>query len=227
MHISRQASNGSLYSPVGRRKYLTSPERLRFIAAAMEHPRPEVRTLCLVLAYTGCRISEALGLFSASIEPDEAFIAIRSLKKRKKALVIRQVPVPPSLVRVLADVHPFADAGSRLWTWSRSRSWQLVKAVMADARIPPGLHATPKGLRHGFGVHAVRSGIPLNLVQRWMGHASLTTTAIYLEVMGDEEREIAQRMWTMPDPDTIATPKVRCSVQSGCETHSRDDSSPT
>lgn len=195
MHISRQTSNGSLYSPVGRRKYLTPPERSRVIAAAMVHPRPEVRTLCLVLAYTGCRISEALGLFSASIEPDEAFIAIRSLKKRKKALVIRQVPVPPSLVRLLADVHPFADAGSRLWTWSRSRAWQLVKAVMEDARIPPGLHATPKGLRHGFGVHAVCSGIPLNLVQRWMGHASLTTTAIYLEVMGEEEREIAQRMW--------------------------------
>lgn len=195
MHISRQTANTSLYSPQGRRKYLTPPERLRFIAAALEHPRPEVRTLCLVLAYTGCRISEALGLFSASIETDEAFIAIRSLKKRKKAFLIRQVPVPSSLIQSLLQVHPLTGAGTRLWTWSRSRAWQLVKAVMADAHIPPGLHATPKGLRHGFGVHAVRNGIPLNLVQRWMGHASLTTTAIYLEVMGEEEREIAQRMW--------------------------------
>lgn len=195
MRISRQTSNASLYSPLGRRKYLTPPERLRFIAAAMEHPRAEVRTLCLVLAYTGCRISEALGLYSASIEPDEGFIAIRSLKKRKKSLVILQVPVPSSLIQILQAVHPLADARTRLWTWSRSRAWQLVKTVMADAQIPPGLHATPKGLRHGFGVHAVRNGIPLNLVQRWMGHASLTTTAIYLEVMGEEEREIAQRMW--------------------------------
>lgn len=196
MYIFGQTANTSLYSPQGRRKYLTPPERLRFIAAAMEHPRAEVRTLCLVLAYTGCRISEALGLFSASIEPDEAFIAIRSLKKRKKAILIRQVPVPSTLIQSLQQVHPLEGAGTRLWTWSRSRAWQLVKAVMADAQIPPGLHATPKGLRHGFGVHAVRNGIPLNLVQRWMGHASLTTTAIYLEIMGDEEREIAQRMWT-------------------------------
>jgi len=195
MYISGQTANTSLYSPQGRRKYLTPPERLRFIAAAMEHPRPEVRTLCLVLAYTGCRISEALGLFCASIEPDEAFIAIRSLKKRKKAYLIRQVPVPSSLIQSLQQVHPLTSAGTRLWTWSRSRAWQLVKAVMVDAKIPPGLHATPKGLRHGFGVHAVRNGIALNLVQRWMGHASLTTTAIYLNVMGDEEREIAQRMW--------------------------------
>ena len=192
MHISRQSSSASLYSAQGRRKYLTPPERLRFISAAMEHPRAEVRTLCLVLAYTGCRISEALGLFSASIEADEAFIAIQSLKKRKKTFLIRQVPVPSSLIEILQAVHPFEGAGTRLWTW------QLVKAVMADAQIPPGLHATPKGLRHGFGVHAVRNGILLNLVQRWMGHASLTTTAIYLEVMGEEEREIAQRMWREP-----------------------------
>jgi integrase len=32
-------------------------------------------------------------------------------------------------------------------------------------------------------------------LQRWLGHASMTTTAIYLEAMGDEEREIAARMW--------------------------------
>lgn len=225
MHISRQTSSASLYSPLGRRKYLTPPERLRFIAAAMAHPRPEVLTLCLVLAYTGCRISEALGLFSASIEADEAFIAIRSLKKRKKTFLIRQVPVPASLIQQLQQVHPLSGAETRLWTWSRSRAWQLVKAVMAQAQIPPGLHATPKGLRHGFGVHAVRHGVPLNLIQRWMGHASLTTTAIYLEIMGEEEREIAQRMWTMPD--TIAMPRARCSALSGCGMRSHDDSSAT
>ncbi len=205
MHISRPLTNASLYSPQGRRKYLTPLERSRFIVSAMQHPRPEVQTFCLVLAYTGCRISEALALFSASIEPDEAFIAIRSLKKRKKTYVIRQVPVPSSLIQSLQQTHPLMSAGTRLWTWSRSRAWQLVKAVMADAQIPPGLHATPKGLRHGFGVHAVRNGIPLNLVQRWMGHASLTTTAIYLEVMGEEEREIAQRMWREMPCQTVQT----------------------
>jgi len=41
----------------------------------------------------------------------------------------------------------------------------------------------------------VGQGILLNLVQRWMGHAQLTTTAIYTEAVGEEERSIAARMW--------------------------------
>lgn len=200
-----QAYPASLYSIGGTRKYLNQLERARFIAAAMECPRLELRTFCLVLAYTGCRISEALALFSASIETAEASVALRSLKKRTCGIVIRQVPVPAALVDQLKAAHDLTLPGKRLWSWSRSRAWQLVKSVMVEAGIAAGLHATPKGLRHGFGVHAIRSGIPLNLVQRWMGHASMTTTAIYLQVVGAEEREIAKRMWerdlTLQEPD--------------------------
>ena len=58
-----------------------------------------------------------------------------------------------------------------------------------------GPQATPKGLRHGFGVHALHSGVPLNLLQKWMGHASISVTAIYGNAVGPEEREIAKRMW--------------------------------
>jgi integrase len=46
-------------------------------------------------------------------------------------------------------------------------------------------------------VAAVQASIPLNLVQRWLGHAQLSTTAIYAEAMGQEERNIASRMWEM------------------------------
>lgn len=53
----------------------------------------------------------------------------------------------------------------------------------------------PKGFRHGFGVHAIRCGVPPDLVQRWLGHADIWTTAIYTQVMGPEERSIAARMW--------------------------------
>jgi integrase len=35
--------------------------------------------------------------------------------------------------------------------------------------------------------------VPANLIQRWMGHASLTTTAIYIDAVGLEERQFASR----------------------------------
>ena len=37
---------------------------------------------------------------------------------------------------------------------------------------PDGPHASPKGLRHGFGVTAVSKGIALNMVQKWLGTRS-------------------------------------------------------
>ena len=64
------------------------------------------------------------------------------------------------------------------------------------AEIEDGPHACPKGLRHGFGVAAISKGIALNIVQKWLGHSQLTTTAIYANAVGEEEQSIASRMWT-------------------------------
>jgi len=60
-----------------------------------------------------------------------------------------------------------------LWPWTRTHAWRRVKAVIQAAGIEAGPHATAKGLRHGYGVLAISSGVPLNLLSRWMGHASL------------------------------------------------------
>jgi site-specific recombinase XerD len=65
--------------------------------------------------------------------------------------------------------------------------WRAVHAVMAAAGLD-GVAASPKGLRHGFGVAAVTAGIPLNLVQKWLGHAQLSTTAVYANAVGAEEK---------------------------------------
>lgn len=193
----------SLYTQGGLRKYLNAAERLRFIAAAKAFPRPDIGALCLTVACTGCRISEALALTPASVDAESGFIAVRSLKKRKAGIVVREIPAPQDLLALLgADCFRREQSSDRLWHLSRSRAWQLIKEVMRLAGIAPGIHATPKGLRHGFGLHAVRSGVPLNLVQRWLGHARLETTAIYLQAMGTEERELAARMWTTPTVQT-------------------------
>ena len=46
------------------------------------------------------------------------------------------------------------------------------------AKIADGLHKCPKGLHRGYGVHADGKTIPLNMLSKWMGHASLKVAAI-------------------------------------------------
>jgi integrase len=74
------------------------------------------------------------------------------------------------------------------------KAWRYLHAVMGQAGLS-GAQASAKGLRHGFGVAAVSAGISLNLVQKWLGRASLTTTAIYANAVGAEEKDFAKRMW--------------------------------
>ncbi|WP_149541459.1 tyrosine-type recombinase/integrase [Siccirubricoccus phaeus] len=188
-----------LFDSEGRRLYLTEEERRAFAAAAAKAPR-EVRSFCGVLHATGCRISEALALTGDRVDLAGRVIVFESLKKRRSG-VFRAVPVPPDLLDTLDLVHGLREAQRRggskvlLWPWSRMTGWRRVQDVIEAAGIADGPHACPKGLRHGFGVQAVSRGIALNMVQKWLGHAQLTTTAIYANAVGEEEQSLAARMW--------------------------------
>jgi integrase len=194
----------SLYGSSGSRKYLNAAERRRFVEAA-RRAEPRTRVFCLTLAWSGGRISEVLALTPAAIDIESGVANIETLKRRRRGIV-RQVPLPPNVLADLARVfrlrrrqrEPYL-AAARLWSWSRTTAWRHVKAVMAAALIT-GTPATPKGLRHGFGVNAFQSNVPPHLIQRWLGHASLRTTAIYGDVMGSEERTLAARMWSESKP---------------------------
>ena len=63
-----------------------------------------------------------------------------------------------------------------------------------------GPQACPRGLRHSFGVAAVTTDLPLSTIAAVLGHASLSTIAIYTTAIGAEARELASRVWT-EDPD--------------------------
>lgn len=185
-----------LYDASGNRKYLTIRERQRFIEAARLRA-PDVETFCLTLAYTGARISEVLALKAGNIDVAAGVIVFESLKKRRKG-VYRQVPVPRALLQGLTIVHNLGsiDPQVRLWSWSRTTAWKYVKGVMREARVPL-FCAMPKALRHAFGVSGVSEArVPLNMMQKWLGHARIETTAIYANAVGPEERAIASRMWS-------------------------------
>lgn len=72
----------SLIDRYGRRKYLTLNELLRFIEVAFREP-PERSLFALMLVLTGCRISEALALKTASFDLEAGFVIFRTLKQRR------------------------------------------------------------------------------------------------------------------------------------------------
>jgi integrase len=144
-----------LFTFDGKRKYLSRQELDDFILAAHTLERPEVRTLALVLAHTGCRLSEALALTAQSIDISQGVIVFQTLKQRE-ALRYRAVPLSDTTLDALELVH-------------RLRKTQKSKA-METTRNP-------------------------RLVQKWLGHRSLETTAIYMDLAGSEERQAAEAMW--------------------------------
>ena len=58
-----------------------------------------------------------------------------------------------------------------------------------------GPQACPRRLQYSFGVAAVRAGVPFPIIAAVLGHASLTTTAIYTTAIGAKARELVSRVW--------------------------------
>tara|TARA_R110002073_G_scaffold69054_6_gene171316 strand:- start:6529 stop:7107 length:579 start_codon:yes stop_codon:yes gene_type:complete len=191
-----------IFDTQGRRKYLTPKEREQFIRAGTTLSAAE-EAFCLMLAFSGCRISEALQFTADRIDFETRAVVILCLKKRREEPVYRAIPFPDWVLAKLKLHSRSLEASDRLWPWSRGKGWLVIKRVMASMHLS-GSHACPKGLRHGFGVAAVQSGIPLNLLQRWLGHEKLETTAIYANAIGAEERKIARRMWRGTGPREAA-----------------------
>ena len=193
-----------LYDKYGNRKYATDSERKRFIRAAHAIHSPEAGTFCLTLTITGARLSEVAALTPRQFDFEAGVIVIKCLKKHREPddpPVFRPVPIPSSVLKELDAIHALKAAQQdpdqidcRVWPWCRTTAWKRVKEVMAAARIT-GVQASPKGLRHGFAVGALVAGVPETTVMRWLGHARLETTMIYTNVVGEEARILATRMW--------------------------------
>lgn len=189
--------NSSVLIDKGQRKYLTQAEREQFLRMS-QTMRPDVYTFCRLLNETGCRISEALNLCREHIDLSEKIVYIESLKKRRRG-TFRRIPVSNVTLLGLISIYEIGHNGQfdgvgRLWKWSRMTGYRHVCYVMEQANIK-GPCASPKGLRHGFAVAALQAGAPMNLVQRWLGHAHWNTTAIYAEMIDEEERKFAEKVW--------------------------------
>ncbi len=189
----------SLYLASGARKYVNLAERAALLPQLASLPL-ELRLFVLTFVWTGVRISEALSITPQSFQLDANVLAVQTLKRRR--FVVREIPIPPDLATELDRCFDLRErqadpmrAAERLWTFHRVTGWRLIKSAMKSAGIH-GVRATPRGLRHAFGVGMLAAGVHLNIVQRLLGHSSITTTTIYTEACGPEERQIVSRFWS-------------------------------
>lgn len=181
------------------RKYLNHAERRRVLDAANKLDiRPAL--FALTLAWTGARISEVLALTPCSFQTERSLVAFVTLKRRGWS--VREVPIPPALMHVIvqefglnASQRDAASSQTRLWTMSRTTAWRVVRRLMALADVS-GRGACPRGLRHSFGVGTLQAGVPITLLQRWLGHTRLSTTEIYANAVGPEELSFASQFWS-------------------------------
>ncbi len=175
-------------------------DRSRFVEASRRMPA-RIRLFCLTLRWSGARISEVLALTPPRSISRAALRAFR-LSCGGSGGSSGKYPCRRTCFGSLIGC---SGCGSRSGIRSSRRCASGAGAARRRGATSnpswrgPGIAGTPampKGLRHGFAVNALQSDVPPHLVQRWLGHASLRTTAIYGDVVGPEERLFAARMWT-------------------------------
>jgi site-specific recombinase XerD len=99
-------------------------------------------------------------------------------------------PPETPLISRLGSQEPMT--GSALYKTLRTVFHQAAESLAADGKDQEAKafrRATVHWLRHTCGAQLASSGVPVNLVQKLLGHASLATTSIYTET--DDER-----LWT-------------------------------
>ena len=190
----------TLFDAQGNRKYLTPDEREKFYVATGAVTK-DWRMFALMLYATGCRLSEALNVKIKDIDFNSKTVTIGTLKQRQSG-IYRQIPLSDDFLWALDnsfDLRIRQKKNSKIkngliWDWSRRHGYQVIKKIMTEAGLE-GSYAMPKGLRHAFAIACIDKGIPLNMVQKWLGHSSIETTAIYANAVGREERKLAARLW--------------------------------
>ena len=131
---------------------------------------------------SGLRATELVSLPRNAVHPDRPFLILRGKGGRE-----RLVPSSDRARAAVAIWRPYV-ASDRLWLFpsgkghlSRIRLYQLVKALAAEAGIPPD-RVSPHVLRHAFATHLLAGGADLRALQSMLGHADIATTEIYTHV---------------------------------------------
>lgn len=170
----------------------------------LEQPDPADSKGCrdkamLELLYaTGIRVSELISLDVQDLNLSASFLRCRGRSKE------RVVPLYKGAVRALAayvnDVRPqlLEDPGETALfvnmngeRMSRQGFWKIVKCYQEKAGIHKDI--TPHTLRHSFAAHLLENGADLKSIQEMLGHADISATQIYTQVVNQKLRDVYAR----------------------------------
>ena len=185
----------------GKRRSITDEERAAILAVAENH---RAGLWILTLLYTGMRPGETAALSWADVDFRRDEIRIHAAKESGSSRIkgpkteagVRTLPHIPDAIRDklrAAQGKPFSPvfptaAGNwqnenslrRLWTGFKRDLDIYMGAEVYRNRITKSVLApdlVPYCLRHTFATDCARAGVPLETVQRLMGHEDITTTA--------------------------------------------------
>jgi site-specific recombinase XerD len=173
------------------------------LAAANRHGW-RLRAMIVVLWRAGLRVQEALALAEHDLDPRRGSVLVRNGKGGRR----REVGMdewgwehlrPWLSVRAELPVGPLfciidGPTRGRLWSGAAVRSEFRRLAAQAGVRR----RFAPHQLRHAHALELAREGVPLNIIQRQLGHANLGTTSIYLQGIDPEEIIATVRMRRAP-----------------------------
>ena len=111
-------------------------------------------------------------------------------------------------LRIAMPVGPLlcvVDGPTRGGPWASDAARSLLRRVAAEAGVRRRF--APHQLRHAHAVELAREGVPLNVIQRQLGHTNLGVTSIYLQ--GIDNAEIIATVHARHAPMIAATTGLR------------------
>ena len=144
---------------------------------------PKHRTFLMTVYGGGLRLGEACRLKPCHIDSARGQIRVEDGKGRKD----RYTLLSPRLLEQLREYYRMFRPKEWLF-FGRDPNQSLPLATgqkifyqaQERAGLPDkgGIHS----LRHSFATHLLESGVEITIVQRLLGHSSLSTTSVYLHV---------------------------------------------
>ena len=151
--------------------------------------------LLKTLFLTGARVSEFVSLKVEDFYFDEQMILIQKGKGGKS----RYLPILPELAQELKTHLGSRKTGyvfesNRQTKFTTRRIQQIVKETAARAGITKKVH--PHLLRHTVATFLLEKGMPLEQIQKFLGHSKIETTQIYAESSTEMMKKGFQRAFS-------------------------------